>query len=208
MPDTLNADPLPDDPRSWLSALADGEAHALSHACGAWREDARARQAWHAYQLIGDVLRSEDLAQTAQHDAAFLARLRERLATEPVALAPVARRAMPMRARAWALPLSAAAGIALVAGTFAALRAGLPETRSAGRALAAASVPEVTPPAAGSLAGLAPAVPAGGRQGVLRDGQLDEYLRAHQAVRGGTTLVAPGGTLRRVDWPAPEGSGR
>src|SRR5688500_8447097 len=75
-----------------LSALTDGEldSAAAARACARWRDDPSQRSAWHAYQLIGDVLRSDDLASTARRDAAFLAALRTRLAAEPVVLAPEA----------------------------------------------------------------------------------------------------------------------
>ena len=70
----------------------DGEADA-SAAAGmlrAWRDDAAGRAAWHAYHLIGDVLRSEDLRSAPRRDAAFLAALRARLDAEPALLAPAA----------------------------------------------------------------------------------------------------------------------
>jgi sigma-E factor negative regulatory protein RseA len=44
--------------------------------------------------------------------------------------------------------------------------------------------------------------------GVIRDPRLDEYLRAHQAARGGVALVAPAAALRRVDATLPQGSER
>jgi len=76
-----------------LSALADGEvdAAAAGAACGAWKTDAELRRTWHAWHLIGDVLRSEDLASSAERDQRFLVALRGRLALEPVVLAPEAR---------------------------------------------------------------------------------------------------------------------
>ena len=58
-PDGPAVDVSANDPRRWLSALADGQADAAEPACGLWRDDAAARQTWHAYHLIGDVLRSE-----------------------------------------------------------------------------------------------------------------------------------------------------
>ena len=72
-----------------LSALVDGEVDAQSAAAlsEAWRQDPELRARWHGYQLIGDVLRSPELAG-AGRDAAFLAALRGRLAQEPVVLAP------------------------------------------------------------------------------------------------------------------------
>ena len=69
--DSAQASPS-DDRHSGLSAAADGDADALGAACLAWRDDAAARSTWHAYHLIGDVLRSGELATTPQRDAAFL----------------------------------------------------------------------------------------------------------------------------------------
>src|ERR1700756_2461684 len=79
--------------RRILSALADGDAtdSEAARAWQAWRDDPEARASWHAYQLIGDVLRSEDLAAKPAADEAFLVALRARLADEPVVLAPQAR---------------------------------------------------------------------------------------------------------------------
>ena len=76
------------EPGAWLSALADGDAQALERACSHWREDHQARKTWHVYHVIGDVMRSEELARPAARDAAFVASLRTRLAAEPVVLAP------------------------------------------------------------------------------------------------------------------------
>jgi sigma-E factor negative regulatory protein RseA len=79
--------------RRILSALADGDAtdSEAARAFQAWRDDADARASWHAYQLIGDVLRSDDLAAEPAADEAFLVALRARLADEPVVLAPQPR---------------------------------------------------------------------------------------------------------------------
>src|SRR4051812_6645764 len=96
-----------------LSALMDGEldAAAAGTACDSWRDDPEARACWHAYQLIGDVLRSDDLASGRQRDDAFLRGLQQRLAQEPVVLAP--SRAVR---RSWVAPAAVAAGFAAVAG--------------------------------------------------------------------------------------------
>ena len=53
--------------RRALSALADGElaGDAGEAAFRAWRSDPEARRDWHDWHLIGDVLRSEDLASNA-----------------------------------------------------------------------------------------------------------------------------------------------
>ena len=70
-----------------LSALVDGEleADATARACGHWRESGEARSSWHAYHVIGDVLRSEDLACDPARDAGFLEAFRARLKDEPCA---------------------------------------------------------------------------------------------------------------------------
>lgn len=117
--------------REALSALADGEAQSqeVARACAAWRDHADARANWAAYQLIGDVMRSEDLAQASSGEA-FLKNFRERLAQEPVVLAPSAAQAQravqeqvaarhqlkPLKRRAWAGPVGVAAGFVLVVG--------------------------------------------------------------------------------------------
>jgi len=106
-----------------LSALADGEvdAAAAGAACDAWKSDAELRRTWHAWHLIGDVLRSEDLASNPRRDQRFLLAVRERLGAEPVVLAPEALpevRAARRNGGRWMLPSAVAAGFMLVAGTF------------------------------------------------------------------------------------------
>ena len=151
-----------------LSALVDGEVDAVAvlQACDAWRADSEVRSTWHAYQLIGDVLRSDDLASRAAHDAGFLVAVRARLVAEPVVLAPaplVARKSAEglappesalfgngalaslgrgHRAGRWMLPTAVAAGFVLVAGTFVVLRPGsLPQVPPAALALADVAAP-------------------------------------------------------------------
>ena len=114
-----------------LSELADGRLAPDELVCltRAWRHDAELRARWHSYQLIGDVLRSPDLAQahTQAHSEAFLAAVRERLKAEPVVLAPgklsvssLARaRAMGTRSkvlRTWMGPAAVAACFVLLLG--------------------------------------------------------------------------------------------
>lgn len=130
--------------RQLMSALADGEATAAEagQAVQAWRDDPQARDDWATYHLIGDALRSDDLAQQASSDR-FLSKLRDRLAQEPVVLAPQAAAQVaaqvtqpqaevqaartsvpphqsathrPARPRAWAGPLAVAAAFVAVLG--------------------------------------------------------------------------------------------
>ena len=198
--------PQAGEPRQWLSALADGEADATQQACALWRGDADARRTWHAYHLIGDVLRSEELARAPTRDAAFVDGLRERLAQEPVLLAPAPPQ-REHRGQRWLVPAAAAAGFVAVAGVLVVLRSSSPDGQAGGPVLATASRP-------GAVLVSADAVPAtaGGAAvagGVLlRDRRLDEFLRAHQAERSGVAVAAPGGALRQVEVVVPVGAAR
>jgi sigma-E factor negative regulatory protein RseA len=193
--------------RAQLSALMDGDRHAADEACRAWAGDASARADWHTYHVIGEVLRSEDAACSAASDARFLVRLRERLAAEPVVLAPEVSR-LPVRARrAWMAPAAVAAGFVAVAGVLLATRLATPqESRDAVPALA--RNPGVEAPAT-ALAGLRPlpapastmATDPGGaasRDGamLIRDPELDRYLAAHRQYANASPLVIPGGVVR------------
>lgn len=177
-----NPDVGADEPAAWLSALADGQAHAADRACSHWRDDAQARKTWHTYHLIGDVMRSEELARPAAGDAAFLAGIRSRLATEPVVLAPAPMAAPVRRRPAWLLPMAAAAGFVMVAGVLVVTRVSGPGTVPADTTLATAAADD---------------------DGVLRDARVQEFIRAHQFARGGVAVAAPGGALRRVEMTVP-----
>jgi sigma-E factor negative regulatory protein RseA len=192
-PDASNGD------RSLLSAAADGDVAALDLVTRAWRDDADTRQTWHAYHLIGDVLRSGELAQPGARDAAFLKGMRERLAQEPVVLAP-APAALPRRkASRWAVPAAVAAGFVVVAGVLVVSRTSGPVGSGATELMAGASSPAGVTNV--STSGRAQMAVAQGSGGVLRDARVDELLRVHQAARGG--MAVPGSVLRRVDNVVP-----
>ena len=199
-PEPLSSTPDPrhDADHSWLSALADGEALALDAACGLWRKDGEARRSWHAYHLIGDVMRSEDLASAPARDAAFMAGLRQRLAAEPVVLAPepALRRRQP-----WLMPAAAAvaAGFVVVAGVLAVTRIGQPGGQPAGLELAAASGPN----RAAMPLGQPQTLQLVSGQALITDARLDEFLRAHQSAGGGVAATASTGALRRVEVIVP-----
>jgi sigma-E factor negative regulatory protein RseA len=205
--------------RAWLSDLADGEAdaEAAQAASAAWRDSTQARQTWHAYHLIGDVLRSEELARPAAADARFLAGLRERLAHEPVVLAP-APLAVPQpvaapRRQRWLAPAAVAAGFVAVAGVLVVTRLAVPEGGS-GQPVLARSVPPAVAgngltlvTGGGGFGGL----PAAAGGSMLRDPRLDAYINAHQSARGGSAAAVPGAVLRSVEVvasPAPAASTR
>ncbi len=198
--------PLAEDVCRCLSALVDGEAAALAQACQSWRDDAGARRTWHAYHLIGDVLRSEELAHPPGRDAAFLAGLRLRLADEPAIVAP----APPVAARqrqTWLMPAAAgAAGFVVVAGVLVVTQADLSGAPAVSATLAAASSPGVMQVDHAVAAALPTPAQTGVR--VIRDARLDEYLRIHQAARSGVAAAMPGGGLHQVDALVSVGSAR
>jgi sigma-E factor negative regulatory protein RseA len=180
-----------DDEWASLSWLADGEAttDAQERCLALWAEHPDARERWRHYQLIGDVLRSRELAREAAHDAAFLAALRTRLAHEPAVLRP-ARRPAGRRLKTWAAPMAAVAGVATVAGVVVMLRMPAPFD---GAQVAAR-------PVAQPVAASAPAwdqQPVNGR--LIRDTRLDRYFAAHRQSGNGAALQMPGGVVRSVD---------
>jgi sigma-E factor negative regulatory protein RseA len=190
-----------------LSALADGELDeaATAQACAMWRDDASLRVTWHRYQLIGDVLRSDDLVSTGTKDSAFLSALRARLADEPVVLAPQAlvaeleavderqqangARVLRRRRWTWIAPSAVAAGFVAVAGVMVVLRnpapGGVPPVPTL-----ATTGPGLRMTAPGLLPASAmmfgPRAATGGA--VIRDPRLDRYLAAHKEFAGSPAL--------------------
>ncbi len=187
--------------RAWLSAAADGQADAIGQACDAWRDDASARATWHVYHLIGDVLRSSELATPPRHDERFLQALRVKLAAQPVVLAPAPLPAVKRKAPAWFMPSVAAAGFAAVAGVLVVTQVWAPQAPP--QLAVAARQPGVTPVALGAASSDLRVKGA-----LLRNPRLDEFLRAHQAARGGIAVVVPGSALHRADVELPAGTSR
>ena len=211
---------LPEDQtraRERLSSLMDGDcsADAVASACRHWRQDADARAQWHAYHLIGDVLRSDDLSRRSGADAEFLQAVRLRLAQEPVVLAPAVaplaaqleveadarqtavagtrsdRRATRSRfhLRRWVAPVGMAAGVALVAGAVLVTRPG--GGGSGGPTLATAPQISTVQTAAGSNT-------------ASPDSELVRYLDAHQQFPGTPALGPAPGFMRSAAYePIP-----
>lgn len=180
--------------RQTLSALMDGqnESSQFDSACGLWRSNAEARECWHTYHLIGDVLRSDELASRPGRDAAFLSAVRSRLAHEPVPLAPAPISSAPAAVRGdtarWRgrlmAPMAVAAGFVAVAGVLVVTRVGNPD-------VAPAAVPVA------SVAGQPDVMVANGQ--LIRDARLDRYLAAHRQVSNRAGVHVPGGVVRSMD---------
>jgi sigma-E factor negative regulatory protein RseA len=191
-----------------LSALMDGELDAAESACARWRDDPELRSRWHAYHLIGDVLRSEELASSRGRDAKFLSDLRQRLADEPVVLAP---EAVVRPRRSWMAPAAVAAGFAAVAGVLVVtqMSGSLPFTNpsAGGEVVAERSGSAIRPVSLQAASGAdvngahIPAVTLNGQ--LVRDARLDEYLAAHKKFGGSSMSGGP--SLRNA---AVDGSAR
>jgi len=186
-----------------LSALADGELDATQCAAvfEAWRGDGELRASWHAYHLIGDVLRSEDLASPVHRDVSLLRGVRSRLAGEPVVLAPAPldrTAAIRRRGTTWRWSSAVAAGLLLVVGAFT-LNRSAPDGTATETVIARS---EPSPTAAVQPLPVALAAPDAAPEPVLanvemiRDARLDRYLAAHKQFAGSSALGVPSTFLR------------
>lgn len=167
-----------------LSSLIDGEldpgeaAQVLDALC----RDTELQRRWSDLQLVGDALRSTEVA--ACHVDGFCARVRTALAHEPTVLAP--RR--PRDLRRYAVPgMAVAASVAAIA--FVALpllRAPAPDLMAHKAAPSPAAVPAATAESAPSK------VPAA----IVNARVLDPYFSAHRELTGGTPLPRATAYLR------------
>lgn len=191
-----------------MSSMADGELDPaqVQQGCRLWREDGEARAKWHAYHLIGDVMRSDELTAAPGRDAAFLSGLRARLAGEPPVVAPTrwfdGARERGMR---WAASAAMVAGVAAVVGVVMLTRepaAVGPD--AAGQSLLAsdeARTPGMQRVSAGSAPPSAQGSGVDGR--LVRDARLDAYFDAHRGAVGDMPSAMPGGVLRNVEMVVP-----
>jgi sigma-E factor negative regulatory protein RseA len=205
---TESSPPSHEQRRAALSALMDGDAELCDAACRSWRSDGAARAEWHAYHLIGDLMRSDEHRADPGHDARLLARVREQLAREPVVLAPTptptvapaATFAQKRRTRSWMMPTAVAAGFVAVAGALVVTQVSAPDAAQGAGVVASSNVaptPVLRPVAVASPE--APAAPVT----MIRNPELDRYLAAHRQYASGALQAAPGGVVRQAAVAAP-----
>lgn len=184
--------------REMVSALADGQlvGQELEEALAVLANDPEALQAWESYHLIGDVLRSSDLA-SARAATQFAERVSQRLAAQAPDQAPVA--ATPLLAQSAQSAVAEARPAAndsvfrwKVAAGFASVAAAL----SVGWALLGSGVLEPETPQLATA-------PAGAGFVMIRNPQLDELLEAHQQLGGSGALQMPAGFVRQVTVDGP-----
>lgn len=189
---------VPEPDAEGLSACMDGAlgaAETQAHLQSIAREPALS-ECWQTYHLIGDVLRSSDLARVP--DDAFMLKLRAALATEPVVLAPQPSMASPAsRAlRRWRAPAAAVASVALVAGGMWRMVATSTDAAGAGTAAALAVRDSSTSLAPQAVAPTAVVMGAASSAILVRDVQLERYLSAHKQFAGATALGEPSGFVK------------
>jgi sigma-E factor negative regulatory protein RseA len=181
-----------------VSALADGQLRGedFTRAVEAATSDAAGRETWLAYHLIGDVLRSGELAAGSRADE-FLQGVRSALQQEPrwpavpdtdvpvLAAAPQRRAANDTSFR-WKI----VAGFASVAavGAFA-------------WTLASGTAGKAEPPQLAAADGKATVLTASERGVMIRDPQLDEFMAAHRRLGGASVL--PAGFVRNATLEVP-----
>ena len=184
-----------------ISALADGQlqGEAFDRGVELAAGDGGAREIWHTYHLIGDVLRSGEHVNGSV-PAAFLGRLQLRLRQEPplcgggqgtgradAVFLPVPQTAANDPSFRWKV----AAGVSTVAAVAALGWAAV------GGIVAKPELAQlaVAPPAA--------VVTASERGLMIRDAHLDEFLAAHRQLGGASALQMPAGFLRNVTFEGP-----
>jgi sigma-E factor negative regulatory protein RseA len=197
----LNPSPEPESAiDDHLSALMDSAliGEAKQSAVELLLTSSAARSTWHTYHVVGDVLRSDDLADAA-HDMAFLAKLEASLAVEPQrqwiphpnqTISATRFSADSANGGAWRV-VAGVACAALVAAI--GITAWLPGAAPSATQLAEA--PMLPPVAAQTVVA----------DGMIRDPRLDQLLSAHQQLGGHSALQMPSGFLRNATY---EGSGR
>lgn len=158
-------------------------------------------QSWHVYQLIGDTLRSDELAGTS-NDLAFLERFEARLALEPaMAMTPSdwpvqnVASSDAQSANASVLRWKWVSGLALSAlVSVVSLSQWNQSQQQAQLAVASQAPPDGALTAAAEQADT---------QIMVRDPQLDALMAAHQQLGGHSAWQRPAGFLRNATFERP-----
>ena len=193
-----------------ISALMDGELEVDGRpgCLEALMADADARLVWRSYHLMGDVLRSDELAAGAD-DFQFLAKLEARLSDQAVVnqetdagkrgqAVPQGQRLNSANASLFRWRMAAGGAFALLIALFAG--AFFAPSPSVVGVQMAATPEKLTLPANADFATTAVI-----QDGMIRDPRLDQLLSAHQQLGGHSALQMPSGFLRNATY---DGKGR
>lgn len=175
-----------------LSSLIDGEldpdraAAVIDALC----RDPELRRRWSDLQLVGDALRSTEVA--ACHAEGFCARVSQALASEPTVLAPRRQRS---GVRRYVVP-----GAAIAASMAALAFVAVPLLREPATSVVAQrpepAVTTETAAATGGGAPAGPATPSRAAAAIASARALDPYFAAHRELTGGTPLPRATAYLR------------
>lgn len=193
-----------------LSALADGQLHGEEFAeAMEFAETDNGLATWQVYHLIGDVMRSTELARPV--DMGFVAGLRVQLATEQ-GIRPVSPRDGALTAASSAPVAVPAANASVFQWKLAAGFASLAAVAAIGwHAYSGIGAPQGTGPelAAGPAAISKPqdtavaSAESSSQPVMIRDPRLDELLAAHRQFGSTSSLQMPAGFLRNATFEAP-----
>jgi sigma-E factor negative regulatory protein RseA len=168
-----------------LSALIDSEWHGEASDAFIAALDREDRAAWSNYHLIGDAMRSDDLALSASASHAFMSGFAARFETEAHIVAPSASRASAAAQRkpfglrlvpAFAVAAAAATLTWIVVPQLQGVNTGL---QNASQVASVSSGDRVQRVAMASMPA-ATAQPVVQDANIIRDASLDQYLEAHQ----------------------------
>jgi sigma-E factor negative regulatory protein RseA len=174
-----------------LSSLIDGELDDRESAAvlDALCRDAELQRRWSDLQLVGDALRSTEVA--ACHVDGFCARVSKALADEPTVLAP--RPVRPAALRRYAIP-----GVAVAASVAAIAFVAVPLLRAPATDMTAQNPPAPAAVSAtvAATSGEQEARAARAATAIANARALDPYFAAHRELTGGTPLPRATAYLR------------
>ncbi|PCE27767.1 anti-sigma factor [Paraburkholderia acidicola] len=163
-----------------LSAVVDGELFGDEHLNRFFSElNHEDRAAWSRYHLIGDAMRSDDLALSPAASSAFLSGFAARLESEPHLLAPAA---MPVARRLLALRRRVVPAFAIAAAAATLTWIVVPQLQGVSGGPGAVQVAGLSSRGDSSMQRVAmtPVQPVAQDANIIRDASLDQYLEAHQ----------------------------
>lgn len=219
--------------RIQLSALADGElrgeefAEAMAWFDGAGPQAEQTRAIWRGLHVVGDVLRSDELA-ACQGDMAFLSRLQSTLKHEArlqpaiqlglnqaadvvprVQAVPVESANEPVFRWKWAAGFASAAAVLAVSWSLVGGVVGGSGAQLAQNGAPSAEVALRTAGESSVISQVASSEPndanGSGAEVMLRNPQLDAMIAAHSQLGGGSALQMPSGFLRNATFDAAPG---
>ncbi|GKS75670.1 sigma-E factor negative regulatory protein [Acidovorax sp. SUPP950] len=198
--------------REHLSALADGQLRGqeFGQAVDYASSNADGFETWQMYHLIGDVLRSSELARPV--NSSLVDRLRSQIEAEGIQRPPLVASAVVQGAVAEVVTPAVAANASVfrwkMAAGFASLAAvgaigwtAMTGIQAGSEGAKMASAAPVT--AAPAAVAVADATEGSAPQVMIRDPRLDELLAAHKQFGNTSALQMPAGFLRNATFEAP-----